>query len=777
MYAWLFQTSVVPFFASSKEFEETAQMQRKEYFIMAKKKKAEVAETVHAPAIDQPITETIETNYMPYIMTVIMSRAIPEIDGFKPSHRKLLYTMYEMGLLKGPRTKSANIVGQTMHLNPHGDASIYETMVRLTRGNESLLHPFIDSKGSFGKQYSRDMAYAASRYTEAKLDPICHEIFSGIDKDAVDMVPNYDNTTTEPRLLPTTFPNVLVTPNMGIAVGMASQICSFNLAEVCDGTIALLKNPKTTTEKMMELIKAPDFSGGAFLIYDKAQMKSIFETGRGKVRLRARYSYDKDNNCIDILQIPYSTSIEAIMGKIIDLIKEGKLKEVTDIRDEIDLNGFKLTLDLRRGTDPDKLMNKLYKLTPLQDDFSCNFNVLIDSAPCQLGVIDILREWIKFRMKCLGRELNFDLQKKKDKLHLLKALSKILLDIDKAIKIIRETEKEADVVPNLMAGFSIDKIQAEYVAEIKLRHLNHEYLINRVNEIESLRNDIKEIEAILADDIKLKALIASQLKDIKKKYQKPRKTQLIFADDIVDEPVVEEVENYKCRVVLTRDGYFKKITLQSLRGNDEHKLKDGDEIVASEDCENRDELLLITNKAQAYKAKVADFENVKASLLGTFLPAKLGFDEGEKPILMKVVNETYKSDHHIIYVFENGKGVRIPVSAYETKSNRRKLTGAYSSASPCVGAIYEDETKDVLIVSDAGRGILIKSSLIPEKTTRSASGVTLFQLKKKQVVKFAVSGEKMEAFEGYNKCRKIKIPASGNPLLIPDIDEMQINLI
>ena len=744
---------------------------------MARKKKAEVVETVHAPAVDQLITETIETNYMPYVMTVIVSRAIPEIDGFKPSHRKLLYTMYEMGLLKGPRTKSANIVGQTMHLNPHGDASIYETMVRLTRGNESLLHPFIDSKGSFGKQYSRDMAYAASRYTEAKLDPICYEIFSGIDKDAVDMIPNYDNTTTEPRLLPTTFPNVLVTPNMGIAVGMASQICSFNLAEICDGTIALLKNPKTSTEKMMELIKAPDFAGGAFLIYDKEQMKSIFETGRGKVRLRARYRYDKDNNCIDILQIPYSTSIEAIMGKIIDLIKEGKLKEVTDIRDEIDLNGFKLTLDLRRGTDPDKLMNKLYKLTTLQDDFSCNFNVLIDSAPCQLGVVDILREWIKFRMTCLSRELNFDLKKKKDKLHLLKALSKILLDIDKAIKIIRETEKEAEVVPNLMEGFNIDKIQAEYVAEIKLRHLNHEYLINRVNEIESLRNDIKEIEGILADEIKLKALIASQLKEIKKKYQKPRKTQLIFAEDIDDAPVAEEVENYKCRVVLTRDGYFKKITFQSLRGNDEHKLKDGDEIMASEDCENRDELLLITNKAQAYKAKVAEFECVKASLLGTFLPAKLGFEEGEKPILMKVVNETYKPEHHIIYVFENGKGVRIPVSAYETKSNRRKLTGAYSSASPCVGAIYEDTTKDVLIVSDAGRGILIKSSLIPEKATRSAAGVTLFQLKKKQLVRFAVSGEKMEAFEGYNKCRKIKIPAAGNPLLIPDIEEMQINLI
>ncbi len=744
---------------------------------MARKKKVEKIELPHAPAVNQPITETIETNYMPYVMTVIVSRAIPEIDGFKPSHRKLLYTMYEMGLLKGPRTKSANIVGQTMHLNPHGDMSIYETMVRLTRGNESLLHPFIDSKGSFGKQYSRDMAFAASRYTEAKLDPICNEIFSGIDKDAVDMVPNYDNTTTEPTLLPTTFPNVLVTPNMGIAVGMASQICSFNLAEICDGTIALLKNPNVSTDRMLDIIKAPDFAGGAMLIYDRAQMKSIYETGKGKVRLRARYSYDKENNCIDILQIPYSTSIEAIMGKIVDLIKEGKLKEITDIRDEIDLNGFKLTIDLRRGTDPDKLMNKLYKMTSLQDDFSCNFNILVDSAPCQLGVIDILKEWIKFRMKCLSRELAFDLKKKKDKLHLLKALSKILLDIDKAIRIIRETEKEVEVVPNLMKGFDIDQVQAEYVAEIKLRHLNHEYLINRVKEIENLRAEIKELEDILSDDIKLKGVIANQLKEVKKKYQKPRKTQLIFADDIVDEPVHEEVENYKCRVVLTRDGYFKKITHQSLRGNDEHKLKDGDEIMNSEDCENKDELLVITNQAQAYKAKVADFENVKASSLGVFLPAKLGFAEGERPILMKVMNETYSPEHHIIYVFENGKGVRIPLAAYETKSNRRKLTGAYSSASPCVGAIYEEETKDVLIVSDAGRGILIKSSLIPEKTTRSAAGVTLFQLKKKQLIKIAVSGEAIEKYEGYSKCRKIKIPASGNPLLIPDIDEMQLNLM
>ncbi|MBR6650569.1 MAG: topoisomerase IV [Clostridia bacterium] len=743
---------------------------------MARKKKVEKVELPHAPAVNQPITETIEKNYMPYAMSVIVSRAIPEIDGFKPSHRKLLYTMYKMGLLNGSRTKSANIVGQTMRLNPHGDASIYETMVRLTRGNESLLHPFVDSKGSFGKQYSRDMAYAASRYTEARLDPICAELFDGIDKNAVDLVPNYDNTTTEPTLLPTTFPNVLVTPNMGIAVGMASQICSFNLGEVCDGTIALLKNPKITTDKMLDLIKAPDFAGGAMLIYDREQLKTIYVTGRGSVRLRSRYSYDKENNCIDILQIPYSTSIEVIIKKIVDLIKEGKLKEITDIRDEIGLEGFRLTIDLRRGVDPDALMAKLYKLTTLQDDFSCNFNVLIDSSPRQLGVVDILREWIRFRMNCLSRELTFDLGKKKDKLHLLKALSKILLDIDKAIKIIRETEKEADVIPNLMSGFDIDKVQAEYVAEIKLRHLNHEYLINRVKEIESLRAEIKEIEAILADEIKLKGVIAEQLKAIKKKYAKPRKTQLIFADDIIEAPKTEEIENYNCRIVLTRDGYFKKVTHQSLRGNDEHRLKDGDEIICSEDAQNIDDLFVVTDRCHTYKVKLSMFEPVKASLMGDYLPAKLDFEDGEKPILIKAINDSFKAEHHIIYIFENGKGVRIPVSAYETKSNRKKLTNAYSAASPVVAALYENETCEVLIGSDAGRGILIKSSLIPEKTTRTAGGVTLFTLKKNQKVILAANGERLEKYEGASKCRKIKIPATGNPLTIPDLADMQIGI-
>ena len=741
---------------------------------MARKKKVEEAPEIQAEIVNQPITETIETNYMPYVMSVIISRAIPEIDGFKPSHRKLLYTMYKMGLLSGPRTKSANVVGQTMRLNPHGDAAIYETLVRLTRGNEALLHPFIDSKGSFGKQYSRDMAYAASRYTEVRLDKICNEIFSGIDKNAVDMVPNYDNTTTEPTLLPTTFPNILVSPNMGIAVGMASNICSFNLAEVCDGTIALLKNPNLSVDKMLDLIKAPDFSGGGMLIYDRDQMRSIYETGRGSVRLRARYSYDKENNCIDILQIPYSASIEQIIKKIVELIKEGKLKEVTDVRDEIDLNGFKLTLDLRRGTDPEALMAKLYKLTPLQDEFACNFNVLIDSSPKQLGLIGILQEWIRFRMGCVSRELRFDLGKKKDRLHLLKALSKILLDIDKAIRIIRETEKESEVVPRLMEGFAIDQVQAEYVAEIKLRHLNHEYLINRVHEIESLQEEIKDIEETLADEIKMKALISAQLKEVKKKYGKPRRTQLIYADTLQEPEVIDTVENYACRVILTREGYFKKITHQSLRGNDEQRLKDGDEILWSEDCENKDEFFVFTDQRRVYKARLSDFEPVKASVLGDFLPAKLDFEENERPMLMKVLNASCSSEDHIIFIFQNGKGVRIPVSAYETKSNRKRLTGAYSDAALLIAAVYEKEAMDLLIVSDAGKGILIKSSLIPEKSTRTSTGVILFQLRKKQLVNGVYYGERLARFPDAGKCRKIKIPAVGSPLLVPDLGEMQI---
>ena len=577
---------------------------------MAKKKKtaAEETEIVYSEPMLQPITETIEKNYMPYVMSVIISRAIPEIDGLKPSHRKLLYTMYDMGLLKGARTKSANIVGQTMKLNPHGDAAIYETLVRLTRDNETLLHPFVDSKGNFGKQYSSETQYAASRYTECKLEPFCEELFKGIDKNAVDMVDNYDGTLTEPSLLPTTFPNILVTPNMGIAVGMASNICSFNLAEICDGTIALLKNPKTSTDKIMQIVKAPDFSGGGEILYDETQIRQIYETGSGSVRIRSVYEYDKSANCIDIHQIPYSTTVEQIMKKMIDMIKEGKLRECTDVRDETDLDGLKITIDLRRGVDPDKLMKKLFKTTPLEDSFKCNFNILINSVPRQMGIVEILNEWIAFRMECVRRELTFDLDKKKAKLHLLLGLGKILLDIDKAIRIIRQTEKEEDVIPNLENGFSIDRIQAEYIADIKLRNLNREYILNRIKEIEGLQNEIGELEDILGDDIKIKNYIVEQLREIKKKYGQPRRSKVVYSGDEPEAEEEEQVENYNVRLVLSKEGYFKKITFQSLKGNDEQKFKEGDGELQSFDAENINDIIFFTDKCHLYRAKVADFE-------------------------------------------------------------------------------------------------------------------------------------------------------------------------
>ncbi|MBP3394358.1 MAG: topoisomerase IV, partial [Lentisphaeria bacterium] len=708
---------------------------------------------------DQLITDTIETNFMPYAMSVIVARAIPEIDGFKPSHRKLLYTMYKMGLMTGARTKSVNVVGQTMRLNPHGDMAIYETMVRLTKDNEALLHPFIDSKGSFGKQYSRDMAFAAPRYTEVKLDPFCAELFGGIDKDAVDMVPNYDNTMLEPSLLPTSFPNILVCPNMGIAVGLSSQICSFNLAEICDGTVALLKNPNTTTDKLLDIIKAPDFAGGANLIYDRAQMKQIFETGTGSFKMRARYNYDKAKGVIEITQIPYSTSIEIILKRIVDLIKEGKFKEISDARDEIDLSGFKLTLDVKRGTDADALMNKLYRLTTLEDSFSCNFTVLIEGRPFQLGVRDILNEWIKFRLGCVRRELTFELSKKKDKLHLLRGLGKILIDIDKAVKIVRETEKESEVVPRLMEGFGIDEIQADYIAEIKLRHLNREYILERIREIEDLQKEIAELEDIIADDIKVKAVIAKQLAAIRKKYGKPRKTQLITADDIEEDSGEEEVENYPIFVVLTKEGYFKKITRQSLMRADEQKMKDGDEIIASEEAENRSELIFFTDRAQAYKCKASDIDPVKASALGDFIAAKLGFEEDERPIMMKAITK-YEPEDNFIFIFENGKGVRIPASAYETKTNRRRLTGAFSDASPIAAVLFEHEPTDILIENSLGRAILINSSLIPQKSTRTSAGSILFTMKDGTTVTSVRAGDAID-MELASKCRKHKIPATG----------------
>lgn len=745
---------------------------------MAKSKKSinSPKEIVYAPIQNQLITDTLEKNYMPYVMSVIVSRAIPEIDGLKPSHRKLLYTMYKMDLLTGNRTKSANVVGQTMKLNPHGDMAIYETMVRLTRGNESLLHPFVDSKGSFGKQYSSDMKFAASRYTEVKLDPFCAELFRGIDKDAVDMIDNYDGTMKEPVLLPTTFPNVLVTPNKGIAVGMASDICSFNLSEVCDGTIALLKNPKLSTDKILDIIKAPDFPGGGAIIYDRENMRQIYETGSGSVKIRSRYNYDKVQNCIDIIQIPYSTSIELIMKKITELVKEGKLKEITDFRDEIDLSGFKLTLDLRRGVDPEKLMTKLFKLTPLEDSFKCNFNILIDSTPRQMGVIEILTEWIKFRMTCLRRELTFDLGKKRDKLHLLLGLGKILLDIDKAIRIIRNTEKEEDVIPNLMAGFSIDKIQADYIAEIKLRNLNKQYIIRRISEIEDLQAEIARIEEILADDLKLKALISSQLTEIKKKYGQPRRSQLIHSDDIEEFDEEESIENFNARIYLTKEGYFKKITLQSLRGNDEHKLKENDEIIASYETDNLSELLFVTDKCQLYRAKTADFECCKASAMGEYLPAKLGMDDGEKPVFMKLHNG-FNEGENFVFVFENGKGVRVPLIAYETKSPRKKLINAYSSASPIAAVFHEVEKNpfEIILVSDAARAIIIKTSLIPVKNTRTSAGVTLMNLKKDQKL-VDCRADFEQRYPDTKGCKKLKIPAQGAPLPDSDLASRQLTI-
>ena len=726
---------------------------------MARKQKKEKKEIVYAPIVYQPITETIEKNYMPYVMSVIVSRAIPEIDGLKPSHRKLLYTMYKMGLLTGGFTKSANIVGQTMKLNPHGDASIYETMVRLTRGNETLLHPLVESKGSFGKQYSSNTVASASRYTEAKLAPICHELFGGIEKNAVDMVDNYDATMKEPVLLPTTFPNVLVMPNMGIAVGMASNICSFNLGEICDGTIAMLRKPRLPLEKLMELIKAPDFPGGGAILYDEEEMKRIYTTGSGSVRMRARYVFDKENSCIEIIQIPYSTTIELIMAKLTTLYKEGKIKEITDFRDEIDLNGFKLTLDVRRGTDPDKLMAKLFKLTPLEDSFRCNFNILIDSTPRTMGVQEILREWITFRLQCVRRELKFDLKKKKDKLHLLLGLGKILLDIDKAIRIIRKTEKESQVVPNLMKGFDIDEIQANFIAEIKLRYLNREYILNRLAEIDDLQKEIADMEETLKDELKQKALIIQQLTEVKKKYGQPRRSQIVSAGAIKEYKEEEHIENYPARFVLSREGYFKKITFRSLQGNDEQSFKEDDEQLYLVDGQNTDNFIFLTNQQQLYRAKAEDFDTTKASALGDYLPVKLKMDAGEKPILMNIQNK-YPAKENIVLIFENGKGVRISVANYEITGNRRKITSAYSKNSPVVAAFYEKSPMEIMITASDGRAILIKSSLIPIMATRTSGGVTLMSMKKGTTIVSATNDPK-KIPEDAKGLKKIKIPSTG----------------
>lgn len=726
---------------------------------MPKKKTTAPTETQPAAEVrQQPITETVEKNFMPYAMSVIVSRAIPEIDGFKPAHRKLLYTMYKMGLLTGAKTKSANVVGQTMRLNPHGDAAIYETLVRLTRGNETLLHPFIDSKGSFGKHYSSSMVYAASRYTECKLDPFCAEIFGGIEHDAVDMCDNYDGTMLEPVLFPTSFPNILLSPNKGIAVAMSSSICSFNLAELCDATVQMLINPETTVDQLLDILIAPDFQGGGYIIYNRETLREIYRTGHGSIRLRARWRYDKDQNCIDIVQIPYSTTVELISAKLTQLIKEGRIKEITDFRDETDISGFRLTLDLRRGTDPDKLMAKLYKATPLEDSFDCNFNVLIDGAPRLLGVGEILTEWIRFRMNCVRRELSYNLSKMKAKLHLLQGLGKIILDIDKAIKIIRGTERDADVIPNLCSGFDIDEDQAEFVAEIKLRNINHEYLLLRMKDIRDLEEKIASTEEIISSERKLKSYIAKQLREIKSKYAKPRQTQLIYEDELVEPVLVEPEDTTVNHVMFTREGYFKKVSMRSLKATDSQKLKEGDEIEREFDATDSDELLFFSDRAQVYKAHVRDFDLLRSGELGDYVPAKLGFDSGERAVAMCRLERDCES-HSIVLVYENGACVRIPAFAYSTKSNRRKLTGGYSDHSPLVAVFYVTEPIELLLRTESGKGIVFDSSAVAFKTTRTSRGAIVINLKKGDRVISATTD--LTTVPDAKRLRKTKLPASG----------------
>lgn len=715
--------------------------------------------------VEQHITDTLEVNYMPYAMSVIMSRAIPEIDGFKPSHRKLLYTMYKMGLLQGGTIKSANIVGRTMQLNPHGDAAIYETMIRLARGNESLLHPYVESKGNFGKSYSKNMQYAASRYTEAKLAPISAELFRDIDKDTVDFVPNYDNTMTEPTLLPVTFPSVLVNANMGIAVGMASNICSFNLKEICDTTVALIKDPDAD---ITETLKAPDFIGGGQILYDEDKMNEIFRTGRGSFKIRAKYSYDKKNNCIDIYEIPATTTTEAIIDKIVELAKGGKAKEISDIRDETDKKGLKITIDLKRGTDADKLMKKLYKMTPLEDSFGCNFNVLIAGTPRVLGVRDLLLEWIAFRTECVNRRVFFDLSKAKDRLHLLEGLQKILLDIDKAIRIIRSTDEESEVVPNLMIGFGIDKIQADYVAEIKLRHLNREYILKKTEDIEKLRAEIEDMEDILANRSRVKKIIVNELSDVVKNYDKPRRSEIIYTSDIDDESEPdEEIPNYPVTLFFTKEGYFKKITPQSLRMSGEQKLKENDEIIETVEAANNTELLFFTDKCRVYKAKAADFDDSKASVLGDYVASKLEMEPDENAVYMAVTTD-YKG--FMLFFFENGKLAKIDLSAYETKTNRKKLIKAYCEKFPVVNMFCVTEDKEYVMKSTSGRILLLNTGAIAVKTTKDSMGVSVMTLKKGHrvsSVKEYTDGE----FVKPARYRTRTLPAAGATLSADDVGE------
>ena len=714
--------------------------------------------------VEQYITETLETNYMPYAMSVILSRSIPEIDGFKPSHRKLLYTMYKMGLLSGGTIKSANIVGRTMQLNPHGDGPIYETMVRLTRGNEALLHPYIQSKGNFGKAYSRNMQCAASRYTEAKLEPIAAELFADIDKDTVDFVDNYDNTMKEPTLFPVTFPSVLVNANTGIAVGMASSICSFNLREVCEATEALIKDADFDIN---EIIKAPDFVGGGQIVYDEAQMREIFRTGRGSFKVRSKYTVDKANHCIDITQIPPTTTAEAIIEKIIEKVKSGAAREIADVRDETDKKGLKITIDYKRGTDPDKLMKKLYKSTPLEDSFACNFNVLIAGVPRVLGVRDLLLEWIAFRSECVRRRTYFDLNRAKDRLHLLEGLQKILLDIDKAIRIIRSTDEEAEVVPNLMIGFGIDKVQAEYVAEIKLRHLNREYILKRTADIAELRERIEDMEDILASRARVKKIIVSELKSVVEKYAMPRRSEIIFADAESDDEALEEIPDYPVHLFFTKEGYFKKITPQSLRMSGEQKLKDGDSLLLTVEATNSTDLLFFTDRCQVYKAKAADFEDTKASALGDYVPSKLHMDAGESAVYMAVTTD-YKG--YMLFFFENGKLAKVDLSAYATKTNRKKLIKAYCDKFPLAAVRQIAEDCELVVQSTAGRILLLNTGAVAPKTTKDTQGVAVMTLKKGHRVA-GVRDYREGEFQKPARYRTRSLPAAGALLSAEDAGE------
>jgi DNA gyrase subunit A len=720
--------------------------------------------------VEQPIVSTIRENYMPYAMSVILSRAIPEIDGFKPSHRKLLYMMYKMGLLNGGRTKSANIVGATMKLNPHGDSAIYDTMVRLSRGYEALLHPYVDSKGNFGKFYSRDMAWAASRYTEAKLDAICNELFRDIDKDTVDFVDNYDNTMKEPSLLPVAFPSVLVNANTGIAVGMASNICSFNLREICETTAALIRDPD---HDIKSTLPAPDFTGGCQIIYDENVINQVYETGRGSIKLRAKYVYDKSANCIDILSIPATTTCEVIIEKVIDLVKQGKVKEISDIRDETGIDGLKITIDLKRGVDADKLMTKLYRFTTLEDSYACNFNVLIAGVPRVLGVKALLEEWIAFRIECVRRRTYFDRNKKADKLHLLRGLEKILLDIDKAVKIIRETDEESEVVPNLMIGFGIDEIQAEYVAEIKLRHLNREYILKRTKDLEDLEKEIAELDEILKSKARIKTIIVKELKSIAEKYGQPRKSIIIYDDVARYEEETVEIPDYPVNLFFTKEGYFKKITPQSLRMSGEQKLKDGDEIIQELEFTNNCDLLFFTDKCQVYKAKADDFAQTKASVLGDYVAAKLGFDEGENAVKM-VATKDYKG--MLLFAFENGKAAKVPLESYATKTNRKKLTGAYSDKSPLVGLLYMPEDEEVLFKASSGNMLLVHTGALALKTTRSTQGVAVLKPKKGHRL-FSIERYKDGTFTNPKRYRTSSLPARGALPVNDDSKDEQLSLI